>query len=141
MTTLATIGHGVKFQRETTTPGTYEDVGEILTLGDVDMTREAIDVTTHDSPGGFKQYIPGGFIDMSDVPCEVHFLNNAFQQAVRADFENAVKKKWRIIFPLTPAVTVSFESYVFGYKVSTGDASTAVKATFTVKPVTKPVWS
>ena len=141
MTTLAKIGQGVKLQRETNTPGTYEDTAELISLGDYDMTRETIDVTTHDSPGGVRQFIPGGYIDVADITAEVHFLNSAQQQTMRADFEGSVKKNWRIVFPLSPVVNCTVEAYVVGFKVSPGDSSTPVKATITLKPASQPVWS
>ena len=141
MTTLATIGHGVKLQRETTTPGTYEDIAELITLGDYDMTRETVDVTTHDSPGGVRQFLPGGYIDVADITAEVHFLNSAQQQTVRSDFENKTKKKWRIVWPLSPVVNCTVEAYVIGFKIASGDASTPVKASITLKPASQPTWS
>lgn len=142
MTTAAVIGQGVKLQRENTyNGGVYTDVAELITLGDYEMTRETIDVTTHDSPGGVKQFIPGGYIDVADITAEVHFLNSAHQQTIRQDFENKVKTHWRIVFPLSPTVTCQVDAYVTGYKLSPGDASTPVKATITLKPSSQPTWS
>lgn len=140
MTTAARVGFGVTLERETAVANTYDALGELVSLGEYNMTRETLDVTTHDSAGGFKDYIPGAFIDVADITAEINFLGNTEQETLRTDLETSLKKNWRITFPTNPVKTLTFAAYVTGYTVAT-EIGSAMKATITLKPTSQPTWT
>lgn len=50
---------GTQFKRETNTPGTFEVVANITDISGPSREREAIEVTAHDSPDQYREFVKG----------------------------------------------------------------------------------
>jgi len=50
---------GTQFKRETNTPGTFEVVANITDIKGPSREREAIEVTAHDSPDQYREFVKG----------------------------------------------------------------------------------
>jgi predicted secreted protein len=86
-------------------------IAEITNISGPDMSAEDIDVSSHDSPDGYKEYVQG-MKDGGEVSVEGRFLNNASQSGLKTDFDSGAAAAYVITMPLTPAATFTFTAYV-----------------------------
>lgn len=95
----ARIGFGIKFQRETTTPGTYADVGELVDATPPTMTRDLVDATHHGVADRFRRFI-SALRDAGEAEVVIHYEpgGTAFDD-LKADFDADDPKNYKLIFP------------------------------------------
>ncbi len=90
--TLLKIGDGAA-------PQAFLTVGRVFSIGEVKKTRETIDVTTHDSPGDFREFI-GGIRDGGTIAIQYRFApTDAGQAALEAAAEDGEVHSFQIVFP------------------------------------------
>lgn len=91
-------GFGTLFQRATgTAPGvTYETIANVTNIGGPERTRETIDVTAHDSPGGWMQFL-GGLKDGGEISLDINYDPSESTHDLDDDFDDAVPRNYRII--------------------------------------------
>lgn len=91
-------GFGTQFQRATTlTPGTtYETIANVTNIGGPDRKRETIDVTSHDSPNGWMEFI-GGLKDGGEVSLDINYDPAEDTHDLDADFDDASPRNYRVI--------------------------------------------
>lgn len=109
MATKAIAGVGTKFQRSTTSAGTFEDIAEVLSIDGPGMSRENIDVTNLDSAGGYREYIPG-FRDGGTISLSMNFTKETYA-TMFGDYESDEKRFYKIVLPAANG-TISFEGFV-----------------------------
>ncbi|WP_137387967.1 phage tail tube protein [Rhodoligotrophos defluvii] len=108
----ARIGYGVKFQRETTTPGTYEDIGELIEPGAPGLARDAVDATHAASPDAYREFI-SGLRDGGEVALTLALLpTNAAQRRLYDDFNDNAAHKYKVLFPNVEQTSWSFDGLI-----------------------------
>lgn len=96
-------GFGTHFRRATTiTPGTtYETIANVTNISGPGRKRETIDVTAHDSPDGWMEFI-GGLKDGGEVQLDLNYDPTETTHDLDDDFEDADPRNYRIVmFPGT----------------------------------------
>jgi predicted secreted protein len=97
-------GFGTLFQRATgAAPGTtYETIANVTNISGPERTRETIDVTAHDSPGGWMEFL-GGLKDGGEIGLDINYDPTESTHDLDDDFDDAVPRNYRIvILPDTP---------------------------------------
>ncbi|MET0419010.1 MAG: phage tail tube protein [Actinoplanes sp.] len=91
-------GFGTQLKRATTiTPGTtYEVIANVTSIGGPERTRETIDVTAHDSPGGWMEFI-GGLKDGGEISCDINYDPAEATHDIDDDFDDSVPRNWQIV--------------------------------------------
>jgi predicted secreted protein len=102
MTTVADIGHGATFTRETSTPGTYAALGELIDPGSLSRSRDTVDATHSGSTDGYREYI-SGLRDAGEFTCVIALEPSASASSAHAtlttDFDSNSSKNYRFTFP------------------------------------------
>jgi predicted secreted protein len=118
-------------------PQASNSVGSILKIGVTpvakltkitapEMSKAEIDVTTLDSTGGYKEFIPD-FRDGGSVMIEGFAISDVGQAALKANFDADTLTNFTIETP--NGLTITFSGYVSKYKK--GDAAVSQGITFT----------
>lgn len=99
-------------------------VGRLVSIGEVTPDSEEIDVTTLDSPNGYREYLQG-YKDPGILSVEgYHDGDDAGQQALRTAFDSGRETACSIIFPDGSMVT--FSAYVKSYTIGAAKVDGAV---------------
>ncbi len=90
-------------------------IGSLRAISEIRADSEAIDVTTLDSPGGYRVY-EQGLKDMGEVTLEGFFdSNSAGQTALRSLYASGAAVPFTVTFPDQSAV--SFTAFVKSHSV------------------------
>lgn len=104
---------GTQFQRgDGGTPETFVTVGEATSISGPGMERETIDVTSHDSPERFREWV-GGLIDAGEVTFEVNW-DPAIHVPLIDDFQDPLPRNYRIVFPDPPGGGFTVAAFITG---------------------------
>lgn len=120
--TQGTSGFGTLLQRgDGGGPETFTSVAEIYNISGPNPSRENIDLTHHESPSDYREYVPS-FKDGGEISFDANFLpDNSTQDAttgILSDFENGTIKNYQIVFPNTANTTASFAAYLQTYEIT-----------------------
>lgn len=120
---------------------TFTDVANILDISGPDMTKNEIDVTAHDSPDKFMEFL-GGLRDGGSVTFDINWdPAETTQQPLLADFEDDDDPRdYMITYPDTS--TTEFSAVVTGWSTSApvdGKLTASVTMKVSGKPTTTPV--
>lgn len=139
MTTAAKIGFGIKFGRESGTPGSYEDIAEVTDTTPPGMSREVVDATSHDSAEGWREFISGLRIQ-KDASLILNYVpgGSAFDD-LKEDFDADEPHKYKITFP-GGTESVIFSAFVTDLSPAPPMAD-KMTLSVTLKPTGKPTWS
>lgn len=123
MTTNAIIGKGIQFQvGDGGGPEVWTTVAEVMDVSGPGMSRDAIDVTTHDSPGQWRQFIKGlkdpGEItfDIKYLPTEATHKKAAQGLLAELDDDSTTLRNFKLVFPDSGSTTWSFSGFVKGFE-------------------------
>lgn len=91
-------GFGTQLRRATNlTPGTtFETIANVTNIGGPERTRETIDVTSHDSPGGWMEFI-GGLKDGGELSCDINYDPAEVTHDIDDDFDDTAPRNWQIV--------------------------------------------
>lgn len=116
-----------------------EYVARLLNISPPEFSRADIDVTNHDSPGGFKEFIPG-LKEAGEVPIEGHlFPTDDTQKGLLAAVDIDEPEPWVIEFPTVPKMYISFDGYVKSFKVGNATVDGVITFSAAIKVTGKPV--
>lgn len=104
---------GTKFEKETATPDTYEAVANVSDINPPGIEREALDVTAHDSPNGYMEYI-GGLKNGGEVSITVNYDPSAHDELV-ADMDDPDPINYRITWPTAVGGSWEFSAVMTGF--------------------------
>lgn len=95
MTTAATAAFGTILTRNG-----YE-IAELNNIGDIELSQEFIDVTTHDSTGGYREFVAAKIREAGEVVIEGNFLatDTNGQIGLKNDLESGNVQSFVITFP------------------------------------------
>jgi len=106
--------YGTQFKRGNGgSPETFAVVADVRTVNGLDLSRNTDDVTTHDSPGGWMEFI-GTLKDAGEISLELHYRPVSHDQFV-ADLSDAAPRNYQITVPASPVVTWSFAAIMTGF--------------------------
>jgi len=94
MASNAVVGVGVKFRRWS--GSAWADVAEVNSISGPGMTKETIDVTSLDSTGGYREFIPG-FRDGGTLQLTMNF-SYATYSLMKTDFDSEDTVNYEIVF-------------------------------------------
>jgi len=97
----------------------YQKVLELSSIGGVSQTAGTIDVTSHDSSDGFKEYI-AGLRDGGEVAIEGNFISTDAngQIAFHTDIQAGTKRYAYIVFPMALGGSQEFYAIATGFSLA-----------------------
>lgn len=118
------------------------NVAKLTKINGLGASLSTIDVTTHDSEGGYDEFIPGKF-STDDVAIEGLFDpgDTTGQLAMMADFNAKTLRTAIIIFPAATGTTWTFSGYITAIKVEDAGTDGVIPFTATIKPTGKPTFA
>lgn len=124
------------------TPEVFTSIAEITELVPPNMSRDDIDVTSHGSSDGYREFLPG-LRDGGEVSAVANWLpNNATQDettGILESFNDNDLHNWKIILPNTIA-TIAFSGFLTAFEPEL-PLEEQGKLSFTIKVSGKPVVS
>lgn len=119
MTSAAIWAYGSTLQiGDGGTPEVFSDVAEILELTPPSMSRDDIDVTSHQSADGYREFI-SGLRDGGEVTFKANWLptNSTHDGAtgVLESFNDNANHNWKIILPGS-LITISFVGFLTAFE-------------------------
>lgn len=116
-------------------------VAKLTAINGIELTAEAIDVTTHDSADGYTESI-AGLRTAGDVALEGFFdeADTDGQVAMMTDFNAGTSRVAVITFPGSVA-SWSFNGFITAIKVGDAPVNGAIPFTATIKPSGKPTFA
>lgn len=110
-------------------------VALITNIGGPGLSADPLEVTNHDSPDGFKEYIPG-LKDGGELSLEGNFNNSAGQAALIADLKAGTIASYVITFP--NSLAWSLEGFVTAFE-TTAPVEDKIGFSATIKVTSVPV--
>ena len=99
-------------------------VGKLTSIGEITPDSEAIDVTTLDSAGGWRESMQG-YKDAGELEISgFHVKNEAGQTALRAAYESGLPGAVQICF--TDGCTVGFNAFVKRHTLGSAEVDGAI---------------
>jgi len=106
--------YGTQFKRGSGgSPETFATVANVRSVNGLDLSRNTDDVTTHDSPGGWMEFI-GTLKDAGEVSLELHYKPTSHDQFM-ADLSDETPRNYQLVVPSSPSVTWSFAAIMTGF--------------------------
>ena len=139
---IAIIANGTLLKKGdgTSSPETFTTIPEVMRLSGPSIRFDLLDVTSHDSSGFFREFIPG-LADGDNVTADFNWRpSNTIHIDLRDDSLNRTLGNYQVVFPDTSENTLDFQSYVAGL-VPKADIGTVLMQTLTLKVTGLPVWS
>ena len=119
-------------------------VGGLDNIGGVEITADTVEVTAHDSTGGFKEYLTG-LLDTSEVSISGYFdpADTTGQQAMLTDASTQppVAGACVITFPASTKATWTFTGVIKSIKIGDNPVDGAIPFSASIKPTGKPVFA
>jgi predicted secreted protein len=141
--TSAITGVGAEFQLgDAASPEVFTKVAEVISISGPELSAEQVEVTSLDSTGGYKEFIPG-LLDGGSVTIEFNYVDgNTQQEALRTRVSTASQTalNYRIQLPDSPLSYVTFAATVESYSMNV-ETGSAVTVSCGVKISGAPVWS
>jgi predicted secreted protein len=133
-------GFGTQFQRATTlSPGTvYETIANVTSISGPDRKRETIDVTAHDSPGQYMEFI-GGLKDGGEVSLDINYDPAEDTHDLDEDFDDTAARNYRVV--LLPGTDDEYTWQIKGVMTELSDEfpyDDKMARTMTIKVTGKP---
>lgn len=131
MTTAARSAFGTILSRE------GHEISELTRIDSLNITVETIDVTSHQSPDGYKEFI-AGLTDGGEVSIEGNFISGDTngQIGLASDLNAKTIQDYAITFP--DATTWAFKALVTAFRIGEADAEGKLSFSATLKVTGKP---
>lgn len=133
-------GFGTQFRRATTlTPGNvFETIANVTNIGGPERTRETIDVTSHDSPSGYMEFI-GGLKDGGEISLDINYDPAEVTHDLDDDFDDTEPRNYQIV--ILPDTADEYTWTIKGIMTTLGDEfpyDDKMARSMTVKVTGKP---
>ncbi len=114
----------------------FSTITEVFGLAGPNLVQDVIEVTNHDSPQGFKEWI-GGLLEAGEVSGQINYQpTNATHAGMRSDLLAHTKRNFNIVWP--PAgPTWAFSALITKFDIKASEKSQLI-ADFSLK-ITGPV--
>lgn len=139
MTTIAKLSNGTLLKIDDGL-SSYSTVPEVMKLAGPGVKFDLLDVSSHDTPSLFREFIPG-FSDGDNVRFEINWRpSNTIHKQVRTDAYAATLRNFKIVFPDSSFNTVTMATYIQEFSPN-ADVGKQMTATGSLKVTGAPVWS
>jgi predicted secreted protein len=126
---------GTKLQRgDGAATEVFETVADVTALTPPGISRETLDVTSHDSTDGWMEFV-GGLKDPGEISADVNYQPSE-HDAMVGDFEDVLPRNYKIVFP--DGTTWAFGALLTGFEPD-APYDDKLAATLTWKVTGKPV--
>lgn len=139
---IAVSAQGTLFKIESdSSAGTFTTIPEVSKLTAPSVKFDLLESTSHDSSGGFKEYVPG-LADGENATAEMWIVYaNALHTQLRTDSYAKTLKNFKIIFISGgTGSTIAFAAYVTNIN-NVADSGQLQKSTVTCKVTGQPTWT
>lgn len=141
--TEAVLGHGIQIRVGADTAASTATIllGGVTDIPAPPFSRGFVDVTAHDSPGGYREFI-ADLKDPGEVSLTLNWTpGNATDDVLMAMMAEDVPRVFEITYPhVTPARLCTFEALLTGFEPS-GQVEGALTASITLRVSGVPVWT
>lgn len=116
-----------------------ELVAGLNAINGISISADTVEVTTHDSADGYKEFIPG-LLDAGEITLEGFFsyTDAAGQQAMLTDMNARSTKTGVITFPVSTGTTWTFSGMLTSLKLGDAPVDGAIAFSATIKISGKP---
>ncbi len=123
----------------------FTELAKVAEIGELNLSRDTIESTTFDSPGGYKEYIPSLLIEPGELSLVLVWDTEEADHATMRDrITEATSRNYQITWPGSgsPAVpvTVTFPAVVTSVGTPT-PIDDRVNLNVGIKVTGAPVWS
>ena len=141
MATIAKISNGTLLKvGDGASPEVFTTVPEVMRLTGPSVRFDLLDVTSHDTVGFFREYIPG-LADGERVSASVNWRpNNTVHKNLRIDAYARTLRNFKVVFPDSSDNTVTMATYIES-QVPKADIGTPLLMDISLKVTGAPVWS
>lgn len=141
MASIAKIANGTLFKvGDGASPEVYTTIPEVMRLTGPTIRFDMLDVTSHDTVGFFREYIPG-LADGERVTSTINWRpSNTVHKGLRVDSYARSNRNFRVVFPDSADNTVTMGSFVETVGIK-ADIGTVLVADLVVKITGQPVWT
>jgi predicted secreted protein len=110
-------GFGAQLQRgDGGAPEVFTPIANVTNVGGPGLSRNTIDVTSHDSPDAWMEFV-GGLKDGGEVSLDVNY-DPAKHDELVADFDDEDPRSYRVVFPTEPPATWGIRAVMTGFEPS-----------------------
>lgn len=74
----------------------FTTIANVTSIGGPERSRDTIDVTAHDSPDGWMEFI-GSLKDGGEISCDINYDPAEVTHDLDDDFDDVDPRKWRIV--------------------------------------------
>lgn len=92
----------------------FTAIAEATSISGPGIEREEIDVTSHQSPNAWMEFI-GGLKNAGEVSAEVNY-DPVEHDSLVADFNDADPRNYQLAFPTSPETVWSFAAILTGFE-------------------------
>lgn len=131
-------GYGAQFQYDSDGLGTFVTVANVTTVNGMDLSRNTDDVTAHDSPDGWMEFI-GTLKDGGEVSLDINYRPSD-HDTLSGQLDDEAARNYRVIVPSNPQVTWSFAAIMTGFSFSLPTDGRS-EGTLTFKVTGKPTFA
>lgn len=141
MATIAKLSNGSLLKvGDGAGPEVFTTIPEVMRLSGPAVRFDLLDVSSHDTVGLFREFIPG-FSDGDAINSDINWRpGNAIHKAVRIDAYAATRRNFKIVYPDTADNTVTVGAFVEDYTPN-ADVGRPMTASLRMKVTGAPVWS
>lgn len=130
---------GTQFKRgDGAGPEVFTALANVSNISGPSLTRNTIDVTAHDSPDAWMEFV-GGLKDGGEVTVDVNYDPSA-HDALVADLSDEDPRNYQIVFPDPDTTTWAFPGILTGFQPS-APIDDKLSASLTYKVAGKPTLS
>lgn len=147
MTVVESTVTGGSFSIATTTPGTagaevFATVAEVREVPVPGLEAATIDVTTHDSPGGVREFIMN-IPDLPDISFDIFYLpaHATHDENTGLLAKNLLRTlvNFKVVYNITPSKVCTFQGYITRF-VPRAPVDNVWSANVRIKPASVPTW-
>lgn len=141
MSTIAKIANGTLLKiGDGASPEAFTTVPEVTRLSGPSIRFDLLDVTSHDTVGFFREYIPG-LADGDKIAATINWRpSNTIHKNIRIDSYARTSRNFKVVFPDTSDNTVACSTYVES-QMPKADVGTVLTADISLKITGQPTWS
>ena len=114
---MAIIGLGTQLKRWDSSGGSWQTIGNIVSITPLNPSRDTVDVTTYADTDGYRKFI-GGLRDGGSVTFTMLFTREGYELLFN-DFESNTLQNYEIVLPDDVNTTFEFEGLVTEMPLST----------------------
>ena len=107
---MAVAGVGAEFRRWNSLTGAWVAIANINSITGPGMTRDTIDTSALDTPGGYRTFI-AGFRNAGTISLSMNFNRDDYE-TMKDDFESDTLQNYEIILPDDETTSLEFQGLV-----------------------------